>query len=270
MARPVDLGLKGKVAAVAAASKGLARAVATEFAREGARVAICSREKGVIERVAQEIGAETRGEVFGTPADVATTDGCAAFIAAAVKRYGRLDALVVNAGGPPPGRFDELDDAAWQRAVDLTLFSAVRLTREALPHLRAAGGGSIVFMTSTSVRQPTQYLNLILSNAIRSAVHGMAKTLSADLAKEGIRVNAVQPGRISTERTLQLDQDVAKRTGRSVEEVQRYWTESWIPLGRYGKPEEFAAAVVFLASPRASYITGVSLQVDGGMVKSLL
>lgn len=265
----MDLGLKGKVAAVAAASKGLARAVATEFAREGARVVVCSREKATIEGAAKEIADATRGEVHGVAADLATEGGCKAFVAEAVKRFGRLEILVVNAGGPPPGRFDELDDPTWQRAVDLTLFSAVRLTREALPHLRAAGGGSIVYMTSTSVIQPTQYLNLILSNAIRNAVQGMAKTLAADLAKEGIRVNAVQPGRIETERVRQLDEDVAKRTGQSLDAVKRYWTENWIPVGRYGKPEEFAAAVVFLASPRASYITGVSLRVDGGMVKTL-
>jgi 3-oxoacyl-[acyl-carrier protein] reductase len=265
----MDLGLTGKVAAVAAASKGLGRAVATEFAREGAAVAVCARERGVIEKTAAEIARSSNGQVAGISADVSTPAGCAAFVRETVERFGRLDVLVVNAGGPPPGRFDDLDDAAWDRAVDLTLFSAVRLTREALPHLRASGGGSIVFMTSTSVRQPTQYLNLILSNAIRSAVHGLAKTLSADLGKEGIRVNCVQPGRIETERVRQLDEDVAKRRSIPIEQVRTEFQRE-IPLGRYGKPEEFAAAVVFLASPRSSYITGASLQVDGGMVKGLL
>jgi 3-oxoacyl-[acyl-carrier protein] reductase len=265
----MDLGLRGKVAAVAAASKGLGRAVATLFAEEGARVAICSREGEVIDRVAREISAATKGEVIGIAADVSTAEGCESFIRAARDRFGRLDILVSNAGGPPPGRFDDLDDAKWQRAVELTLFSAIRLTREALPHFRAAGGGSVVFMTSTSVRQPTQYLNLILSNAIRAAVQGMAKTLSSDLAKDGVRVNCVQPGRIFTERIEQLDSDTAKRQNTTPEAIRAHYEKTVIPMGRYGKPEEFAAAVVFLASPRASYITGTSLQVDGGMLMSM-
>lgn len=264
----MDLGLRGKTVAVAAASRGLGRAVAVEFAREGARIAICARDRDVIERVAKEIARETGGEVLGVAADVSRAADCRDFVAAAVKRFGGLDALVSNAGGPPPGRFDDLDDAAWQRALDITLFSAVRLTREALPHLRASKG-SITFMTSSTVRQPSQYLNLILSSAIRTGVTGMAKTLAADLAKDGVRVNTVQPGRIQTERITELDADIAKRRGATIETVQADF-EKIIPLGRYGRPEEFAVAVVFLASPRASYINGVSLQVDGGMVLSLL
>jgi 3-oxoacyl-[acyl-carrier protein] reductase len=260
----VDLGLKDKRVLVAAASKGLGRAVAQEFVREGAQVAICSREQAAIERVAQELG----GATFGIAADVSTEAGCRTFVETAARALGGIDILVVNAGGPPPGRFDDLDDAAWQKALDLTLFSAVRLTRLALPELRKAKG-SIVFSTSTSVRQPTQYLNLILSNAIRGAVHGMLKTLSGDLAKDGVRVNAVQPGRIATDRLIQLDTFTAQREGSTPEAVRERYERTVIPLGRYGAPKEFAAAVVFVASPRASYITGVSLQVDGGMLMSL-
>ncbi len=260
----MDLGLAGKVALVAAASKGLGRAVATEFAREGARVAICSRHQDVIERVAGEIARETGADVLGVAADVSKAEDCGTFVARTVQRFGGLDALVVNAGGPPPGRFDELDDAAWQRAVDLTLFSAVRLTREALPYLRRSKG-SVTYMSSTTVRQPTQYLNLILSNAIRSSVQGLAKTLAGDVAKEGVRFNSVQPGRLDTDRVRQLDEDSARRRGTTADEIRREW-ERQIPLGRYGKPEEFAAVVVFLASPRASFINGVALRVDGGMV----
>jgi 3-oxoacyl-[acyl-carrier protein] reductase len=265
----VDLGLKGKVVLVAAASKGLGRAISEEFAREGAKLAICSRDEAAIGAAAQDILAKTKAEVLPIAADVSTQQGCESFVAKAVAKHGTVDILIVNAGGPPPGRFDDLDDAAWHKAVDLTLFSAVRLTRLALPYMRKQKSGSIVYSTSTSVRQPTQYLNLILSNAIRASVHGMLKTLSSDLAKDGIRVNAVQPGRIATDRLVQLDTDTAKRQNTTPEAVRKRYEESVIPMARYGKPEEYAAAVVFLASPKASYITGVSLQVDGGMLMSM-
>jgi len=265
----MDLGLSGKVALVAAASKGLGRAIAEEFAREGAKVAMCSREEGAITSAAEDIVRKTKGDVLPIAADLSTKEGCESFVQTAVAKYRTLDVLIVNAGGPPPGRFDDLDDAAWQKAVDLTLFSAVRLTRLALPIMRKQRGGSIVYSTSTSVRQPTQYLNLILSNAIRASVHGMLKTISADLAKEGIRVNAVQPGRIATDRLIQLDTDTAKRQGTTPDAVRKRYEEQVIPMGRYGRPEEYAAAVVFIASPKASYINGVSLQVDGGMLMSM-
>jgi 3-oxoacyl-[acyl-carrier protein] reductase len=265
----VDLGLKGKVAVVAASSKGLARASAEEFAREGARVVMCSRSEASIKAAAEGIQKKTGAEVAWTIADVGTAQGCDRLIRTAVERFGTVDVLVSNAGGPPPGRFDDLDDAAWQKAVDVTLFSAVRLTRLALPLMRKGGGGAIVYMTSTTVRQPTQYLNLILSNAVRAAVQGMAKTLSSDLARDGIRVNCVQPGRISTERIVQLDEDTARRQNTTADAIRAHYEKTVIPIGRYGTPEEFAAAVVFLASPKASYITGTSLQVDGGMLMSM-
>ncbi len=261
----MDLGLNDKRVLVAAASKGLGRAIAAEFVNEGARVAICSRERERIEQVAKEIGAAK-----GIAADVSTEDGCRAFVDGAVKALGGVDVLIVNAGGPKPGKFADLDDAAWQKAFELTLLSAVRLVRLALPELKKSKG-SIVFSTSTSVRQPGSpaYGTLMLSNGLRAAVHGLLKTLSTELAADGIRVNAIQPGRISTERIAELDADTAKREGVTVEKIQERFEKGVIPLGRYGRPDEFAAAAVFLASPRASYITGVSLQVDGGMLTSM-
>ncbi len=261
----MDLGLSGKRVLVAAASKGLGRAIATEFVAEGARVAICSRERERIEQVARDIGAEV-----GIAADVSTDAGCRAFVQGAIASLGGIDVLIVNAGGPKPGTFGDLDDAAWQTAFELTLLSAVRLTRLALPELKKTKG-SIVFSTSTSVRQPGSpaYGTLMLSNGLRAAVHGLLKTLATELAPDGIRVNAIPPGRISTERIAELDADTAKREGVAIEKIKERFEKSVIPLGRYGRPDEFAAAAVFLASPKASYITGVSLQVDGGMLTSM-
>lgn len=261
----MDLGLTGKRVLVAAASKGLGRAIAAEFVTEGARVAICSREQDRIGQVAKAIGAE-----IGIAADLSTEAGCHAFIDGAAQALGGIDVLIVNAGGPKPGTFADLDDAAWQKAVELTLFSAVRLTRRALPELKRSKG-TILFSTSTSVRQPGSpaYGTLMLSNAIRAGVHGLLKTLATEVAPDGVRVNAIQPGRIFTERIAELDADTAKREGVAIEQIRERFEKSVIPLGRYGRPEEFAAAAVFLASPRASYITGVSLQVDGGMLTSM-
>jgi 3-oxoacyl-[acyl-carrier protein] reductase len=263
----MDLGLNGRVALVAAASRGLGRAVATVLAEEGARVAIFSRRQEAIDAAAVDVRRSSGAEVLPLAADVNQPADLERVVRATVERFGRLDILVNNAGGPPPGTFDTLSDEQWQQAVNLTLMSVIRLTRLALPHLRTQGGGRIINLTSSSTREPIA--NLMLSNAIRSAVAGWAKTLATELAPENILVNCVAPGRIATERLQELDDANAKRLGRPVEEVRRA-NEAAIPLGRYGRPEEFAAAVAFLAGDRASYITGTTLYVDGGKLASVL
>jgi 3-oxoacyl-[acyl-carrier protein] reductase len=257
----MDLGLNGRVALVAAASRGLGKAVATALAEEGARVAMFARRQEAIEAAAAEVRRRSGAEVLPLEADVNRPEDLERVVKATVDRFGRLDILINNAGGPPPGTFDTLTEEQWQQAVNLTLMSAVRLTRLALPHLRTQGGGRIINLTSSSTREPVP--NLMLSNAIRSAVAGWAKTLATELAPENILVNCVAPGRIETERLQELDGANAQRQGRPVEEIRRA-NEVANPLGRYGKPEEFAAAVAFLASDRASYITGITLYVDGG------
>jgi 3-oxoacyl-[acyl-carrier protein] reductase len=263
----MDLGLNGRVALVAAASRGLGKAVATTLSEEGARVAIFARRPEAIEAAAAEIRGRTGGEILPLAADVNDPAQLEKVVRATIDRFGRLDILVNNAGGPPPGTFDTLTEEQWQQAVNLTLMSAVRLTRLALPHLRMQGGGRIINLTSAVTREPIP--NLMLSNAIRAAIAGWAKTLSQELAGENILVNNVAPGRIDTERLKELDGAAAQRQGRSSEEVRRA-NEVSIPLGRYGRPDEFAAAVAFLASDRASYITGITVYVDGGKLASVV
>ncbi|HET9016114.1 MAG TPA: SDR family oxidoreductase [Thermomicrobiaceae bacterium] len=261
----MDLGLRGKVALVPASSSGLGRAVALVLAEEGARLAICSRDAGAIEAVAAE--ARQRGaEVLATAADVSRADDIDRLVASTVERFGGIDVLVTNAGGPPAGTFDRFSDDDWQAAFELTLMSVVRLIRASLPSMQARGGGAIVCMTSSSIKQPIP--NLLLSNVMRAGVAGLAKTLADEVADDHIRVNTIVPGRIATPRVEHLDRVNAEREGVAVAVVeQREATR--IPLRRYGGPEEFADAVAFLVSDRASYITGATLQVDGGMIRSL-
>lgn len=261
----MDLGLKGKVAIVAAASKGLGKATALALAQEGANVSIFSRDEQGINAAAEEIRSATGVEVLAQAADVTRLDDLKRVVRTTVDRFGRIDVLFNNGGGPPPGTFDDFDDAAWHKAYELNLLSVVQLTREVLPHMRRNGWGRIVNSTSYSVRQPIA--GLMLSNSLRSAVVAMAKTLSDEVAKDGITVNNLAPGRIHTERIDQLDQARSKREGRSLEEVRRNVHAS-IPMGRDGRPEEYAAAAVFLASEQASYITGVTLLVDGGLLRA--
>ncbi len=263
----MDLGLQGRVAAVAAASGGIGRAIALGLLQEGARVAICSRDESRIRATAAELEAVADTEVLAMAADVSRAEDARRFVRETASHWGRLDVLVANAGGPPPGGFDDLDDDQWQRAFELNLMSTVRMTREALPHMRAGRWGRIINITSISVKAPIQ--GLLLSNALRTGVVGMAKTLSVEVASEGITVNNICPGRIDTDRIRSLDASRASTSGRSVDDV-RQEAEAQIPMRRSGSPEELASLAVFLASERASYITGTTIQVDGGSLSSLL
>lgn len=261
----MDLGLTDKVALVTASSSGLGRGVALAFAREGARVVMCSRDEHAIEEAAGEARGYG-GEVLALRADLTNPDDITRLVDQTVDHFGGIDVLVTNAGGPPAGTFDRFDDDDWQAAFELTLMSAVRLIRAALPSMKSRGGGTIIAMTSSSIKQPIP--NLLLSNVMRAGVAGLAKTLADEVAGDNIRVNTIVPGRIATQRIEQLDQANAERQGVDVELIREQQLRS-IPMQRYGEVEEFADAAVFLASRNASYITGATLQIDGGLIRSL-
>lgn len=262
----MDYGLKGKVALVSAASKGLGKACAMGLAREGATLAICSRDEAGISAAAEEIRKATGATVWAKAVDVTKAAEIDAFIHQAAERFGRIDILVSNAGGPPAGGFMDFDDAAWEAAFQLTFMSSVRLMRGVIPHMRRAGGGRIIQISSSSIKVPIP--GLILSNALRAGVQGMMKTMSIELAKENITVNTVCPGRIATERVAQLDAIRARKENKTVEQVAAE-SAAQIPMGRYGTPEEFAEIVVFLASDAARYLTGGTYYADGGATKAL-
>ena len=264
----MDLGLRDKVAIIMAASKGLGRACAEALAAEGARVTIGARGAQALEKTAQEIREATGGRVLAVPTDVTRAEDMEAIVAATVREFGRVDILVNNAGGPPAGTFDSFGDAQWQAAFELNMLSTVRLIRLILPHMRKTGSGRIITIVSTSVKQPID--GLLLSNAIRSGVVGLAKTLSVELAPDNITVNNVCPGRILTDRLRQIYHiNERVKQGVSEEAVLKEMAQS-IPMGRVGKPEELGTFVAFLASQQAAYITGTTTQIDGGLVRSLL
>jgi 3-oxoacyl-[acyl-carrier protein] reductase len=262
----LDLGLEGKVALVTAASKGLGRAVATELAREGTRVVISSRDEEALVQAADEIHGETGAEVDYRAADLTLAGDIEDLVSHAVERFGGVDVLVNNTGGPPAGTFEDLDDEAWQGAFEQILMSLIRCVRGVLPLMRERGGGRIVNVASSSVKQPIEALTL--SNTFRTGLAGLAKTLSIELAPDGILVNTLGPGRIATARSEGMDASQAESRGVSVGEVRAEF-EARIPLGRYGTPEEFARVAAFLASPANSYVTGQAILVDGGMVGAL-
>ncbi len=262
----MDLGLTDQVALVAAASRGLGRAAALELAREGASVVICSRGEQVLAAQA-EIESQTGRPVLGVIADVTQPADIDRLVREALARFGRIDILVLNAGGPPPGGFMAVTDAQWQEAFTLTVMSAVRLCRAVLPGMLERGSGSIVASLSYSVKQPID--NLILSNSLRLAVIGMLKSLAAEVGQRGVRVNAVNPGWTWTERVQTLLGDRARRAGSTVE-VEKAKLAAEIPLGRLGTVEEYGRLVAWLASPAASYIHGQSIFFDGGITRASL
>ncbi len=256
----MDLGLAGARALVGGGSGGLGGAVAAALVGEGARTALVARPSDRLDAVVARLGEMA----LATPADLATPDGPMSAVTAAVGAMGGLDLLVVNSGGPPPGTFDELDEAAWQRAIDGTLWSALRLIRAALPHLRASDRPAILVILSSSVREPIP--GLTTSNLIRPGLAGLIKSLVPEVVP--VRINGLAPGRLATDRIAQIDAARASSTGTPVEEV-RAATIGRIPLGRYGAPAELGQVAAFLLSPAASYVTGAIVPVDGGMVRAL-
>jgi 3-oxoacyl-[acyl-carrier protein] reductase len=263
----VDLGLKDKVAVVAAASKGLGRAVAAELAAEGATLVMCARGREMLEAARDEIASTSGTDVRAVVADVSTRDGIAALSGAALSAFGRVDILVTNAGGPPAGIFEMHDWDAWQRAVDLTLRSAVELTRAVLPGMRVRKWGRIIHVTSIAAKQPVD--NLMLSNSIRAAVTGFSRTLATEVAADGVTVNTLIPGYTRTERVEELAVANAQKEGTTPATILARF-EREIPMHRLAEPEEFAALAAFIASERASYITGQSIVVDGGWIRALM
>jgi len=263
----MDLGLRGKVALVAAASRGLGRAVAHELAAEGAALAICSRDASGIEAAGREIAAATGADVLARAADVTRPGDIAALVEATIARFGRVDVLVTNTGGPPSGTFDTHDVAAWREAAESLLFAPLEFARRVLPGMRARRWGRILNVTSIAVKQPVD--GLILSNSLRAAVTGWARTLANEEARHGITVNNLLPGHTDTDRVRELATATAAREGLPIEQVLAR-REREIPMGRMGTPREFAALAAFLASERASYITGTSIPVDGGWIRALL
>jgi 3-oxoacyl-[acyl-carrier protein] reductase len=263
----MDLGLKDKRALVTGASRGLGYATALTLAREGCRVAVNSRSQESTNAAAEKITSETGTQAIGLAGDVSDTSTPETLVADTVEAFGGLDLLVTNAGGPPSGSFESFDEATWQKAVDLSFMSHVRLIRAALPHLRESSAASVLTVTSVSVKQPIA--NLVLSNSVRAATVGLTKTLAIELGREDIRFNSILPGWTETERVQDLMEFRAKNNNTTIEEeFSKQSGKS--PLGRIGQPEEFANVAAFLLSPAASYVTGVMLNVDGGMYKGTL
>ena len=263
----MDLGLKEKVAFVAASSRGLGRAVAEELAAEGASLVLCARNAETLSLVSKQIAQTSNVSVFPVVADVSNEEDVAAAVKAGIEKFGRIDILVTNAGGPPAGQFETLSREMWEAATRLTLNSVLELTGAVLPGMKKRQWGRILNITSIAVKQPVD--NLMLSNSLRAAVTGFARTLANEVATHGITVNNILPGYTRTERVEELAKAASEREGISPAEASAKW-EAEIPMRRLGEPREFAALAAFLVSERASYITGTSIPVDGGWIRSLI
>jgi 3-oxoacyl-[acyl-carrier protein] reductase len=263
----MDLGLKDKRAFVAGSSRGLGFATALTLAHEGCKVAVNSREEEKAKAAAEKITNETDTQAFGIAGDVSDAEMADTLITSTVDALGGLDILITNAGGPPAGSFELFDEETWQKAVDTSFMSHVRLIRAALPHLRKSSAASVLTVTSYTVKQPIP--NLVLSNSVRAATVGLTKSLALELGKENIRFNSILPAWTQTERVEELMAFRAKNNNTTIEEQITQLTAE-IPLGRMGQPQEFANAAVFLVSPAASFIHGVMLPVDGGIIKATL
>lgn len=263
----MDFGLDGKVAIVAAASKGLGKAVAFEFAKEKMKVVICARTKETLEAAAEEIKNKTESEVEFVVADVRVAEDIKKVVRHAIDLFGTVHVMVNNAGGPPAGYFMDFKDEDWYNAFTLNFMSAVRFIREVLPYMQKQKWGRIINITSLSVKQPLD--NLILSNSIRLAIIGMAKTLSNQIGEYNITINNVCPGITLTARVKSLAEIKSKELNIPIDKVYDTWIKE-IPVRRLGKPEDLAALITFLASERAGFITGTTIQVDGGQIKFVL
>jgi 3-oxoacyl-[acyl-carrier protein] reductase len=263
----MDLGLRGRVALVAGASRGLGRAVADELAAEGAELCICSRDEVGIEAAAATIAAASARQVLGVAADVSRPADVEGLVAACVREFGRVDILVTNAGGPPPGTFETHTPERWHETYALTLASVLNLVRAVLPGMKERRWGRIISINSIAAKQPVD--NLILSNTLRAAITGFARTLANEVAQSRITVNTILPGYTRTERVVDLAESLAQKSGVTAADIRAGW-EREIPMGRLGEPRELGALAAFLASERASYITAQSIAVDGGWIRSLL
>ena len=263
----MDLGIKGKTALVVAASKGMGKASALGLAAEGARVVMCARGEAALKDAAAEVKQKTGAEVLALAADASRAADISKVVAEANRAFGGVDILVANVGGPPPGPFEAMTDEQWKAAFEQVHLSTVRFIREVLPHMKQARWGRILAIQSSSVKQPVD--GLVLSNGIRPGIAGLFKTLAGDLAPHGITANLVLPGRIMTDRFREHQTDRATRSGVTLEKKMEL-SSADIPMGRIGTPDEFAAMVVFLASARASYVTGTAVQVDGGLIRSVV
>ncbi|WP_208558606.1 SDR family oxidoreductase [Marinilactibacillus kalidii] len=260
----MDMNLKGKTALVLASSAGLGKAIAAQLAEEGANVMLTSRNKDKLEKAKTEIKKNALGSVDYTVADITDAASIKNLVEVTRNTFGPISILVNNAGGPPAGKFEDVDDLAWQKAFDLTLFSFIRTIRAVLPDMKKTGG-HILNNASSSIKQPID--GLILSNVFRMGIAGLSKSLSQELAPDNILINTIGAGRIETDRLVQLDAAKAEKQGKKTEDVTNEMLES-IPMGRYGKPDEFAKVAVFLVSGANTYVTGQNILIDGGMVKS--